>query len=176
MARPKVGLTDAKRERFEQAAHMQLNRFTIPQIARELGMPERTLRRQLNSSEYVEFFRTYQREFKEQAEAVLASLGDQVVRGMAELALGETRSEMARFQALKALGDWIGLGQTKPEQDDSTKEDLKEIHDLLEARRERARLDASQWIPSTAASSERPIEPLEGRTDAEDAEVRLLPG
>jgi hypothetical protein len=107
-----------------------------------MRVSSRTLQRWALSPEYHGLFDEMKREWKEQAEGRIHELGHEVIEVMVELMHNE-KSVFTRFQAAKALGDWMGLGQTKIEEERDDRNELAALYDQLAARRQELQVNVT---------------------------------
>jgi hypothetical protein len=159
-------------DQLERLAIGRIERKTWAQLAQEMGVSERTIRRWSSTSAFRERFNELRREWVDLARAKIQRWGDDVVGGMYQLAM-TARSEMVRYQALAKLGDWMGVGEPVDERDTTTRDELLRLYAVIEqttARRtledEREHLrqllqEIRQYQPGMATLRQLPVERVE---------------
>lgn len=167
--RPATGrISEQRQEQLEKVALARLKRKTYAEIAEELGVSERTIKRWVRTSAFHEHFERLRREWVDLARARVQHWGDDVVASLYELAM-HARSELVRYHALAKLGEWMGLGQQEDEKrQETTREELQQLYALIE-RQEQARQAERQL------EAQRLLEELRQYQPSLPATVRELP-
>jgi hypothetical protein len=136
--RQKTTLSHAelRRQRLLQLARMKLiERRTDEECAQALKVSLRTVGYYKAGPAYAAVVQEAKREWKAGAEFQVHELARTALETMTDLMRPETKSEHVRFEAAKAIGDWLGLGVKDVEEDMDDRRELDRITKILEERR-----------------------------------------
>lgn len=162
-----MAIDERVRARLEPLALGRMARKTFDQIAEELGLAERTLRRWAATSDYSQLFRELQDENRKTARARATLWADDVLGVLYQLAMTDGRSQLVRYHAAAKLADILGLGVDADEREDASGEELKELYAVLRAAKERARADPAAYAPGLARPADSlPYEAIELKREA----------
>lgn len=126
---------ELRQKRIEQLAHMRhIERCTLEECAQRLGVSKRTVQNYLADEDYEQTVQRLRKEWKEGAITHVAELAQTALTTMKDLMGPETKSEHVRFEAAKAIGDWLGLGQLEQAQQQDDHGEMERLQRLLAQR------------------------------------------
>ena len=120
-----------------------LDRKTVEECAGELKVSPRTIKYWLASDEYKTLRAEMQAEWREHAEYQVADLSALALQTMKDL-MENDKSGHVRFEAAKAIGDWLGLGQHETEERADDRAELERLARILAERP--AQIDTQQNV------------------------------
>jgi hypothetical protein len=119
----------ATREQLKKIAELKTRyRKTDTDIAEMYGVTRRTVNRWVHSSVYGEVLKETKDSQLVLARDQIAGLADDVVASMYDL-MKNAKSELVKFQATNALGEWLHLHESPAE---GTDNDIDEVKRLLQ--------------------------------------------
>lgn len=129
-----AGKEQRRRERFEKLAWMRhIERRTVKECAETLAVSERTIHYYLTDPEFEAVVTDLRTQWKEGAITTVGSLAQTALKTMEELMLYD-KSGHVRFEAAKAIGDWLGLGQQLQEAQQDDREEAERLLRILAER------------------------------------------
>ncbi len=124
-----------RRQRMMDLARMKLiERHTDEECAQSLQVSLRTVGYYKSDPDYLAIVEEAKKEWRTGAEFQVHELAKTALETMADLMKPETRSEHVRYEAAKAIGDWLGLGVKETE---TAHDDREELARLLKIQEER---------------------------------------
>jgi hypothetical protein len=112
-----------------------IERRTDEECAQALKVSLRTIGYYKVDPAYAAVVEETKREWRAGAEFQVHDLARTALETMTDLMRPETKSEHVRFEAAKAIGDWLGLGVREVEVDTDDRRELERITSILEERR-----------------------------------------
>jgi hypothetical protein len=109
-------------------------RWTNAKVAEWAGVSERTVQRWLRDTEYAKVEEAFQQENREAAKARITGMADDIIQSLYEIGTGSQYGAMARVNALKTLGEWVGLHEMKEDAKGDDREETLEILRMLSTR------------------------------------------
>ena len=126
-------VTQRRRDLYEQLAqHHAVEHKTFGEVAQMMSVGERTLRRWAKSDEYQRVLDEMRAEWRTQSAAAVENIALSAIHVLVELMNDRTVRPHVRVEAAKALGDWAGLGQQRPQQREDDRAALIELYKVIE--------------------------------------------